>query len=361
MPVATAEFKGTLTLAGSGIASIRHITLETLSYIERADKIFYVVTDPATEAFVQDKSKGDCSDLSIYYDKDKIRAIAIARAEGYRAKMLPGVSAEDCLFSDLDFDPAIPGCMTQEATAIIIYNKRLDPSVHNIIWQVGAVGINNMELDNRRFHFLVDRLEEDFGLDHKVIHYIGAVLPQSPTIKDELTIADLRKEDVVDRITALSTFYLPPRTLSPASKEILNKLGLSDAPLTIMERLSAKLAGTGTKSAYGPSERAALEVLEKHVPPSDHKMLEASTAIRQFMTDLALQPDLLDRYMTDPGAVVDTIPGLSPTEKFALRLNEPGPVQAVMRTTAGRERLTIEEIAAYKEPAHRAGAILLDT
>ena len=69
----TADKKGSLTIAGSGIASIRHITLETLSYIESSDKIYYALTDPATEAFVLDKSKGDCVDLSIYYDKEKNR------------------------------------------------------------------------------------------------------------------------------------------------------------------------------------------------------------------------------------------------------------------------------------------------
>ena len=67
--------KGTLTIAGSGIASIVHITLETLSYIQEADKVYYAVTDPATEAFIKNKSKDsdNCFDLAIYYGEDKIR------------------------------------------------------------------------------------------------------------------------------------------------------------------------------------------------------------------------------------------------------------------------------------------------
>lgn len=65
---------GSLTIAGSGIASIAHITLETLSHIQEADRVYYVVADPATEAFIQDKSKGQCFDLTIYYDKDKMRS-----------------------------------------------------------------------------------------------------------------------------------------------------------------------------------------------------------------------------------------------------------------------------------------------
>lgn len=61
--------------------------------------------------------------------------------------MLPGISAEDYMFSDLGFDPAIPGCMTQEATSIVIHNKVLDPTIHNIIWQVGSVGVATMVFD----------------------------------------------------------------------------------------------------------------------------------------------------------------------------------------------------------------------
>lgn len=71
--MSTSIKKGSLIIAGSGIASIRHITLETLSYIENADKVYYIVTDPATEAFIQEKSKGNFADLTIYYDMDKSR------------------------------------------------------------------------------------------------------------------------------------------------------------------------------------------------------------------------------------------------------------------------------------------------
>ena len=71
--MATNIKQGTLTIAGSGIASIGQITLETVSHIQEADKVYYVVTDPATEAFIQEKSKGDFSDLRVYYDKDKNR------------------------------------------------------------------------------------------------------------------------------------------------------------------------------------------------------------------------------------------------------------------------------------------------
>src|SRR5205823_3853440 len=47
-------------------------------------------------------------------------AIRRARSEGYRARMLPGISAEDCLFADLGVDPAIGGCQSYEATDFFV-------------------------------------------------------------------------------------------------------------------------------------------------------------------------------------------------------------------------------------------------
>ena len=70
-------------------------------------------------------------------------SIDIAWREGFTAKMLPGISAEDCLFADLGIDPAIPGCVTYEATDMLIRKKPLVPSSHLIIYQVGCVGITD--------------------------------------------------------------------------------------------------------------------------------------------------------------------------------------------------------------------------
>lgn len=69
------------------------------------------------------------------------RALAIAREEGFTAKMLPGVSAEDYMFSDLEFDPAVHGCCSFEATDFLLREVPLNTSTNNIIWQVGSVGV----------------------------------------------------------------------------------------------------------------------------------------------------------------------------------------------------------------------------
>ena len=64
---------GSLTIAGSGIASVAHITLETLSYMKEADKVYYAVADPVTIAFIHENVKGACVDLTVLYDMGKNR------------------------------------------------------------------------------------------------------------------------------------------------------------------------------------------------------------------------------------------------------------------------------------------------
>jgi len=63
-------------------------------------------------------------------------SIDIAWREGFTAKMLPGISAEDCLLTDLDIDPVILGCLMYEATDLLVRNKSLVPSSHSIVFHI---------------------------------------------------------------------------------------------------------------------------------------------------------------------------------------------------------------------------------
>jgi len=63
---------GKLTILGSGISSIGQLTLQAVAHIEQADIVFYVLSDPATEAFIQQKNP-NCVDLYTFYDNGKAR------------------------------------------------------------------------------------------------------------------------------------------------------------------------------------------------------------------------------------------------------------------------------------------------
>ena len=69
----TVKPTGSLTIVGTGIESIGQMTLQAVSYITLADKVFYCIVDPATEAFVHEKNP-NCFDLFQFYEKGKPRA-----------------------------------------------------------------------------------------------------------------------------------------------------------------------------------------------------------------------------------------------------------------------------------------------
>ena len=64
--------RGSLTIAGSGIASIDQLTMQTVAAIENADVVCYVLNDPAAEAFIRKKNPS-VYDLYQLYDDGKNR------------------------------------------------------------------------------------------------------------------------------------------------------------------------------------------------------------------------------------------------------------------------------------------------
>ena len=92
------------------------------------------------------------------------KVIEVARAEGFQAHMEPGISAEDCLYADLGIDPGRFGCQHFEASQLLFYERRIDPTAYLVLWQVGLVGDLLAEaLHHRRRHteqVLVDVLSK---------------------------------------------------------------------------------------------------------------------------------------------------------------------------------------------------------
>ena len=85
--------------------------------------------------------------------------------------------------------------------------------------------------------------------------------------------------------------------------------------------------------AYGPREKEAIAKLDSHVTPTDRRILRASPAMTKAMTDLALDPKLLEQYKADPHAVAETMKELSSVEKAAMGTGHAGAIYAVMTAT----------------------------
>ncbi len=236
---------GSLTVVGTGIRLVGQITLETLSCIERAQKLLYLVGDPVMEAWLRERN-GTAESLYDYYEPGKPRvktyremverilsevrkgldvvaafyghpgvfadpshaAVRRARREGFPAIMLPGVSAEDCLFADLGVDPAVHGCQSYEATDFVVHHRRVDPTSALILWQIGIVDEDSIrdETNVDGLRKVVGLLERHYPRDHRVIVYEAKWYPVcEPTI----TRVPLRRLPAT-RVPLAATLYVPP-------------------------------------------------------------------------------------------------------------------------------------------------------
>jgi uncharacterized protein YabN with tetrapyrrole methylase and pyrophosphatase domain len=214
--------------------------------MEEADSLLYVVGDPIAEEVMQRLNPRGAQSLAGYYAEGQPRiqtyeamvrhilssvgagnktvaafyghpgvfaypsheSIRRARASGYPAQMLPGVSAEDCLFADLGVDPAIGGCQSYEATDFLLNYRVIDPSSQLILWQIGTLGdwtYKTRRYDLRAFPLLVQRLAEVYPVAHNVTVYEAAIFPGCQPVIKPMPLYLLSENEV----TAATTLYVP--------------------------------------------------------------------------------------------------------------------------------------------------------
>lgn len=253
---------GSLTIVGVGLAGPAHVTRETLGAIRVAQKHFVLVADlltlewllelaPGAENLVDSYGVGKSRDdtyeeivermltpvrrgrrvCAIFYGHPGVfansphEAIRRARREGYVARMLPGVSALDCLFADLGLDPGEVGCQEHEATDFLLRRRRFDPCSGLVLWQIGVVGVADFREEalwsRDGLGVLAERLLETYPADHEVVVYEAATLPVVPPRILHLPLSALAGADV----TAISTLYVPPLPDRETDLAMLRRLG----------------------------------------------------------------------------------------------------------------------------------------
>jgi len=263
---------GSLTVVGTGIKSVAHITCEARIAIVNADKLLFLVADFLTQDWLV-QANPSAEDLHRFYSDRKPRgetyaemsayilsfvregkdvcaafyghpgvfaapshmAIAQARSEGFPAKMLPGISAEDCLFAELGIDPARSGCQSFETTDFLLYKRRFDPNCTLILWQVGVIG--NLDYrddgyDTSSVKALVNYLSEFYLEDHEVVLYEAATYSICESNIQRLRLGALSSVD----ITSSCTLYVPPaRKLVSADLEMLRALRIPPEFVRVVE------------------------------------------------------------------------------------------------------------------------------
>lgn len=258
--------KGSLTVVGTGISVAGQMTLAAKSYIENADIVFMGIMNRVGEHVVKKLNPNSIS-LDDLYEEGKSRAItyrqmadrivqavaegnkvcaafyghagvfvtpshdAIRRVTelGLEAKMLPGVSAEDCLIADLGIDPSRFGCQSYEATQFVFRDYRIDPYMTQIIWQIGLAGEASLSvLDASHSHsglvMLTDILLEHYPDNHEIIIYEAATLPICEPSIQKMTLRELPQATP----TLISTLVVPSLGLPEYRLDRLAALGLTE-------------------------------------------------------------------------------------------------------------------------------------
>ncbi len=136
------------------------------------------------------------------------RAISQARAEGYFAVMLPGVSAESCMFADLGVDPGDQGCQSYEATDFLLSKPKIDPRAALVLWQIGLVGHSEHRLQypNVGISLLLEALGYIYSPSYIVILYESASYAVCESRIEQISIRDL----AYAQMTTATTLYVPP-------------------------------------------------------------------------------------------------------------------------------------------------------
>jgi hypothetical protein len=137
--------------------------------------------------------------------------------------MLPGISAEDCLFADLGLDPGVLGCQSHEATSFVAYHRQVDPACALILWQVGAFGnavYRTAGYDLSTLPLLVEYLETFYPATHEVCVYEAALFPNCQARIDWVPLRRLAEVP----LGPASTLFVPPAAASTCDPEILQRL-----------------------------------------------------------------------------------------------------------------------------------------
>ncbi len=252
---------GSLTVVGTGIQLGTQLTPEARSAIEHADVVLSLVAEPVMQELLEQLNPRTHSLHELYYVgetradayeamteailrhvRDGLdvcaalyghpgvfvapshEAVRRARAEGFPARMLPAVSAEDCLFADLGVDPSRFGCQSYEATDFLVHRRRIDSTAALILWQIGTVGSITAAVDAVAggLAVLVETLLEQYPKEHEVIVYEASPYPGFDPLVRTMRLSELSAEHV----TALSTLYVPPCGTAPLDLTMLDRLDL---------------------------------------------------------------------------------------------------------------------------------------
>lgn len=280
-----AAAKGSLVVVGTGIESLGQMTDAARVAIRRAQCVFYLATEPLTvhtlralnpravslhglykvgqhrlktyaamtDAVLAEVRRGRRVCFALYghpgvFAIPAHAAVRIARAEGYRAVMQPGISADACLIADLGVDPATSGWQSYEATDFLLRGRRPDPTAGLLLWQIGVVGRTDYAvgpLDRDKLALLTEALLRAYPKRHVATIYEAAAVPGYPALIEPVELGALH---LSPHVSAISTLYLPPAERATVDLEMRARLGLGNTDLRCLRTPGREARGARRSS-----------------------------------------------------------------------------------------------------------------
>jgi len=254
---------GSLVIVGTGINTLAHCSIEARAHIEQAEKLVVHVPDPLGMSWLrelhpdlidlqatyrQGANRADAYELmvraiveqveagfhtvAVFYGHPGVfvspshEAIRRLRKTGLPARMLPGISAEDCLFADIGIDPARHGSAHYEATRFLFYTLPINTAASLIIWQIGVVGDHTLTTTTPAtggLRALQHKLLRDYPADHRVAIYEAPTLAITEPRIDWLPLAEFADA----RVTQISTLFVPSVAKPQPDWQTLSAMGLT--------------------------------------------------------------------------------------------------------------------------------------
>ena len=251
--------KKTLSLVGTGIKTLSHLTKEAEAHIKQSDIVLSLVNEPVMMEWINKYSKKNISLDAVYFGSDKrsqayeeitkfiintlddyefvcvlfyghptvfaspgINAIKMADGLGVNTVVLPAMSAEDCMFADLKINPGDCGCFSVEATDLILRNRVFDVNSHLIVWQVAMIG--NVEhskaVNLKALSILKNYLLKKYPKDHVIYSYEASIYPGMKCNSSGFCLAELENQ----KYTTITSLYIPPLDKSRINQDVLKQI-----------------------------------------------------------------------------------------------------------------------------------------
>lgn len=269
-PKASAGRRSSLVVVGTGIQWGGQTTLAARRAIEGADRVFFAVAEGGTvnwlrsvrpdavslrygdgvtserrriyRAMVDDvltELRRTAKVCAVFYGHPGVFAtpahelIRCAKAEGFSARMLPGVSFLDCLYADLAFDPGQEGCAVYEATDFLLRQRPFNAHTPLVLSQIALIGnprvFDPLAVDSiRRGLAVLGRvLCQRYPGSHEAIVYDASVHPIEPPRMVRLPLSNL----AVAPVTEVSTLFVPPIGPAPVDDALRRELSIHENPI----------------------------------------------------------------------------------------------------------------------------------